>query len=59
MKLLLNTEEIRKAVRQYVQSEGYILRVPKTVNQNTGLMFYWDNNNSDKLRVEVKLREKK
>lgn len=60
MYITLGIEDIRKAVREYIQSCGYEVAVLKTVNQNTGTMFYWNNEgkNTDRLKVEVKLKDK-
>lgn len=59
MKLTLTHPEVRDAIRQYVASKGFVLAVPKTVNQNTGLKFYWDIQSADKLKVEIELKEAK
>lgn len=61
MKLLLEMPEVREAIRQYVTSKGYILAIPKTVNQNTGLLFQWKANDPSghKLSVKVSLKEER
>lgn len=59
MKLTLTHPEVREAIREYVVARGFVLTVPKTVNQNTGLIFTWDPQTADKLRVEIEIKEAK
>lgn len=60
MKVILDHEEVRQAIRLYVKSKGYEPLVDRTVNQNTGLLFHWDKGTDPKnpLTVEVKIKQK-
>lgn len=58
MNVTLSHKDVREAIREYMTKRGYKLAVPKTVNQNTGLVFKWYHSRpKDSLEVTVELKE--